>query len=193
MQALDFLIPKINKDEQKFLLKLAKDSIEACVKTYSLPSVDKSKLSNVLQKDGACFVTLMINDKLRGCIGSVVPHKPLYLYVIDNAISASSKDPRFPKLSKNEFENLTISISILGDLFEIKYNTLEELFSLIEPFKDGLVLQNGPYQGLFLPSVWEELPSKDLFLSNLCLKAGFEPSNWHNDIKVYKFRTLYIK
>ena len=122
-----------------------------------------------------------------------MPHKPLYLDVIDNAISASSKDPRFPKLSKNEFENLTISISILGDLFEIKYNTLEELFSLIEPFKDGLVLQNGPYQGLFLPSVWEELPSKDLFLSNLCLKAGFEPSNWHNDIKVYKFRTLYSK
>ena len=132
MQALDFLIPKINNDEQKFLLKLAKDSIEACVKTYSLPSVDKSKLSNVLQKDGACFVTLMINDKLRGCIGSVVPHKPLYLDVIDNAISASSKDPRFPKLSKNEFENLTISISILGDLFEIKYNTLEELFLFFE-------------------------------------------------------------
>ena len=193
MQASDFLIPNINENDQKFLLKLAKDSIEAFVNNRDLPSIDNSQLSDILLKDGACFVTLMIKGNLRGCIGSVIPHKPLYLDVIDNAISASSKDPRFPKLSKNEFENITISISVLGDLFKIKYADLDELFSLIEPFKDGLVLQNGPYQGLFLPSVWEELPSKDLFLSNLCLKAGFQPSNWHNNINVYKFRTLYIK
>ena len=193
MQVSDFLIPNLNPSEQSFLLHLASQALNALVNNCSLPLINESELTGNLIKEGACFVTLMENNNLRGCIGSVIPHKPLYQDVIDNAISAGSADPRFTKITKSELDSIKISISVLGDLFEVKYKTLNELFSLIEPFKDGLVLQNGPYQGLFLPSVWEELPSKELFLSNLCLKAGFEPSMWNNNIKVYKFRTLYIK
>lgn len=193
MQALDFLIPNLSKDEQDYILALSKKTLSDFVDGKSTYNIDKSTLSSNLLKDGACFVTLKLDGALRGCIGSVVPHRPLYLDVIENSISAASHDPRFTVLTKEEAKNIDVSISVLGDLFKVDYTNLDDLFSKIEPQKDGLVLQNGVYQGLFLPSVWEDLPTKELFLSNLCLKAGFPPKLWHNGIVIYKFRTMMIR
>ncbi|MGI6681183.1 MAG: AmmeMemoRadiSam system protein A [Bdellovibrionota bacterium] len=190
MQALDFLTPKLNDEEKNFLIKLSYQTLENFVLNTNKPKVNEAKLSKNLLKNTASFITLKKNKDLRGCIGSVVAHRPLYIDVIENTIFAASKDTRFEKISKLELSSISISISVLSDLHEIKYNSIEELYTLIEPFKDGLVIKNGALQGLFLPSVWEELPSKELFLSNLCLKAGFAPNKWHQEIVVYKFRSL---
>ncbi len=192
MEASSFLIPNLNDEEKRFLLNLAKGTIESFVEEKPYPLLNKSELSDILIKDGASFVTLKINNYLRGCIGSVVPNKPLYIDVMQNAINAASKDPRFSPLTKDEFKKIKISISVLGKEFEIQYKDLKDLFSKIVPFEDGLILQNGNLSGLFLPSVWEDLPDKSLFLSNLCVKSGFDSSAWHNGIIVYKFRVLHI-
>ncbi len=192
MEALDFLTPKLNNEEKRFLLNLSKETIDAFVNGKNLSLFNKSELSEALISDGASFVTLKLNGNLRGCIGSVIPTRPLYVDVMQNSINASSKDPRFNPLTKTEVEKIKISISVLSKNIEIQYSNLNDLFSKIVPFEDGLILENGKYSGLFLPSVWEELPDTSLFLSNLCLKSGFNPSSWHNNIRVYRFRVLYI-
>ena len=46
-----------------------------------------------LLQDKACFVTLTINHQLRGCIGSIIPHRPLIDDLISNAVSAAFQDP----------------------------------------------------------------------------------------------------
>ena len=58
---------------------------------------------------------------------------------------------------------------------------------------DGIILRDGNRQGVFLPSVWKQLPQKQEFLNNLKIKAGISPSYWSNKIKVYRFRTVEIK
>ena len=60
-------------------------------------------------------------------------------------------------------------------------------------FESQLIIRDGDRQGLFLPSVWKQLPDRQEFLSNLKLKAGLSPNYWSENIKVYRFRTLEIK
>ena len=75
----------------------------------------------------------------------------------------------------------------------INYKDEADLLSQLRPGVDGLVIRDGNRQGLFLPSVWEQIPDSKNFLNNLKLKAGMSPSFWSNDIKVYRFRTVEIK
>ena len=60
-------------------------------------------------------------------------------------------------------------------------------------FEPQLIIRDGDRQGLFLPSVWKQLPDRREFLNNLKLKAGLSPNYWSENIKVYRFRTLEIK
>ena len=62
----------------------------------------------------------------------------------------------------------------------------------IQPGVDGVIIRDGDRQGLFLPSVWAELPDKADFMKNLKIKAGMNPSFWSDNIKVYRFRTVEI-
>ena len=142
---------------------------------------------------GAAFVTLTINGKLRGCIGTVVPHQAVGLDVADNAYDAAMRDTRFTPVKPEELEQISISISLLTDYDAVNFSSEEDLLSKIRPGIDGLIIRDGDRQGLFLPSVWEQLPDKREFLNNLKIKAGLSPSYWSDNIKVYRFRTLEIK
>ena len=103
------------------------------------------------------------------------------------------EDTRFAPLSAEELPNIKISISLLTGYEKIYYKDEEELLNKIIAGVDGIVIRDGDRQGLFLPSVWEQLPDKKDFLNNLKLKAGMSPSFWSNDINVYRFRTVEVK
>ena len=141
-----------------------------------------------LAKPGAVFVTINERSSLRGCIGSLVAYRPLIDDVIENAKAAAFGDPRFPPLSPEEFDKITIEISLLSEPKPLEYSTIEDLKNKIRPGIDGVVLKLDGRQATFLPQVWEDLSDFDTFFAHLCMKAGL-PANcleYHPEIFVYQ-------
>lgn len=156
------------------LIQLAKDAISEAFDKKS--KIDKSKFIKQypeLQKLSATFVTLTIEGGLRGCIGSLTPHRILFDDIVSNAHAAAFKDPRFLPLTPQEFENVKIEVSLLSQPQEFEYESVQELKEMITQ-KHGVILRQGSYQATFLPQVWEELPSFELFFTHLCQKAGLD-------------------
>ena len=174
------------------LLKAARKSIEQSVKgkTYH---PDRNSYDDHLFDRGASFVTLTKQKELRGCIGSLYPRKAIVADVVDNARAAAVSDTRFSPLSEEEMPQIAISVSLLTGFEKIRYIDEQDLLNQLVPSIDGVIIRDGSRQGLFLPSVWEQIPDKKAFLDNLKLKAGMSPSFWSNDIKVYRFYTVEIK
>ena len=113
------------------------------------------------------FVTLKIQDMLRGCIGSIIGVEPLYKNVWRMARQAAFSDPRFAPLSKNEWPRCSAEISVLS-----KPTVCPDL-KAIEIGKHGLILQYGGRSGVFLPQVpIEQGWNLSQYLDHLCLKAG---------------------
>ncbi len=156
------------------LLSLARASIANAVDvpyTYNLEKILKE--NPWLEDEGAAFITLTTKeDQLRGCIGSTVAHRKLYEDVILNAKSAALNDPRFLALTKEEYDKIKVEVSILTEPKVLAYSSVADLKSKIVPGKDGVILKYDKYQATFLPQVWEQLPSFELFFSSLCKKAG---------------------
>ena len=153
------------------LIKLARKAIES--KTIEKTSIKEKR---------GVFVTLKTfpEKKLRGCIGFVEPLYTLGEGVQRAAIAAAYSDPRFKPLSKEEIEKVTIEVSVLSLPEEVSLDKIKK--------GDGVILKYKNRGALFLPQVWEELPKKEEFLDNLCLKAGLFPGCWRNEnAKFYKF------
>lgn len=173
-------IRQIEDNDRELLLKLARKTIEKKSKNNIIASEEIDQLSSLLKENRGCFVTLTINNNLRGCIGYILPVAPLYKAVIDNAYNAAFSDPRFAPVSENEVKNLHIEISVLTVPTVLEYNGKEDLLKKLVPFKDGVILKKGFYSSTFLPQVWDQLPKKEDFLGHLCLKAGLSPDEWEN-------------
>jgi len=128
----------------------------------------------ILTKDGAVFVTINTkpNEQLRGCIGSLQAHRPLYKDIIYNAQAAALRDPRFAPLTPKELDNITLEVSILSKPQIVLYKDSEDLKNKIAPFKDGVVLKHEGKHATYLPQVWEQLPKFNDFFTSLCNKAN---------------------
>lgn len=181
-------IRQIDEKERAFLLKLARKTIEKQSKNDIITSQEIDRLSASLKENRGCFVTLTINNNLRGCIGYILPVASLYKAVIDNAYNAAFSDPRFSPVSEDEVKKLHIEISVLTVPSKLEYNGKEDLLKKLVPFKDGLIIKKGFYSSTFLPQVWDQLPKKEDFLGHLCLKAGLNPDEWEKgtlEIEIY--------
>ena len=181
--------PAFSETDRKFLLTLARDSIEAAIQQKARPQLIKQSISQPLLAQLACFVTLTIHGQLRGCIGSLEAFRPLVEDVQDRAIQAALEDYRFPPLTKAEFQQVHIEISVLTKPYNLFYNKPEELPTKIRPMIDGVILQDGGLRATFLPQVWEQIPSPTEFLNHLCQKMGARPNLWQNkmlQVSVYQ-------
>jgi AmmeMemoRadiSam system protein A len=158
--------------------------------TQFLPSIGNDP---ELKEKRATFVTLTIDGDLRGCIGMLDACRPLAEDVAQNAVSAAFHDPRFPPLSRDEFDDLKISISVLSPPQEMTFSSEADLLEQIRPSVDGLILQEGFRKGTFLPSVWEELPEKEMFFEHLKLKAGLPAGYWSDTLCVSRYTAEYIQ
>lgn len=103
------------------------------------------------------------------------------------------RDFRFQPLSKKEFEEIEIEISILTVPKIVIYNSIEELKEKIKPGIDGVILRKEQNQATFLPQVWEELSSFDTFFEHLCLKAGLEFDTLNYFPEIYTYQVEKIK
>ena len=146
-----------------------------------------------LLEERATFVTLNKKRNLRGCIGSIIAYRSLIDDLIENAKASAFRDPRFPPLTEDEFKELEIEISILTPPKRVDYTTTEDLKSKIEPFVDGVILKLGSFQATFLPSVWEQLGSFEIFFSHLCQKATLEPNCLERHPQIFKYQAKKIK
>ncbi|MCD4668677.1 MAG: AmmeMemoRadiSam system protein A [Sulfurimonas sp.] len=176
------------------LLRIAKTAILS--KFDENYTFDKESILNqypFLEKDGAVFVTLKYDNDLRGCIGSIISHRRLFDDVIHNAISAGFNDPRFNPLSVEELSHLSLEVSVLSEPKILEYKGYNDLVQKIKPNKDGLILKHGRFQGTFLPQVWEQLPSPELFLEHLSMKAGATPSIYSEHPTIYRYGVEHIE
>lgn len=177
---------KINDREGEFLLGIARLAIESKFRGENFHLYDMP-YSNLNEKRGV-FVTLTINNELRGCIGNIHPIYSIYRGVIKNALAAAFSDPRFKSITKEDLKNIKIEISILTEPVKLLSKSRQDILDKIVEFKHGIVMINNMNEGVFLPQVWEQLPKKEDFLNHLCLKACILPEMWHDkDTEIYLF------
>jgi AmmeMemoRadiSam system protein A len=173
-----------------FLLKLARESLEANVGNSPLPKPENPP-AFTRERQG-CFVTLTVGGKLRGCIGYIEGIKPLFEAVIDNAGNAALSDPRFPQVTPAELPGIRIEISVLTPPVPLDYKDPQDLLNKLVPNEDGIILQKGFHQSTFLPQVWEQLPDKVEFLEHLSMKGGMPADGWKT-AAVKRYRAIHFQ
>jgi hypothetical protein len=182
----------LNNTEKKYLLGLARETIENYIKTGEItePHTENQKLKEMR----GTFVTLEKKGQLRGCIGHIVAVQPLCLDVRDNAISAATEDPRFRLVVEEELDLIEIEISVLTAPEELKTKSAKETLEKIRPGVDGIILEYKGRGATYLPQVWEQLPKKEQFLESLCMKAGLSPGDWkEKGAKISRYQVQAFK
>lgn len=186
MPSLD--TPSYNAAERDLLLQAARAAIaEGVAGRRYRPTT--TELPPALRQPRASFVTLETAGELRGCIGSIEPRRPLIEDVIENAYAAAFHDPRFPPLTAAELDRLTVRLSVLSELTPLRFSSEDELLTQLRPSIDGLVLTDGHRRGTFLPAVWQSLPDRREFWSQLKHKAGLAESHWSPTWRVERYTT----
>ncbi|MDO9449684.1 MAG: AmmeMemoRadiSam system protein A [Rugosibacter sp.] len=137
-----------------------------------------------LHQPGASFVTLTQNGALRGCIGTLEAHRTLLADIKANAMAAAFRDPRFAPLQAAELDITEIEVSLLSAIQPIEFNSEREALEALRPGMDGVVLEYRHYRSTFLPQVWEQLPTPELFLAHLKNKAGLPTDFWAGEVRL---------
>ncbi len=164
-------------EEGTLLVKTARKTIETYLRNGEV--IERPGVPKKLLEPRGVFVTLTENGELRGCIGHPIAAMPLIDALIDSAISAATRDPRFPELDLEELSKVEIEVSVLTKPEVLKVKHPKEYPGLIKIGRDGLIIESGPYAGLLLPQVPVEWNwDAEEFLSNACMKAGLSPDCW---------------
>lgn len=166
------------------LVALARAAIDEAVSGERAPRLASQAR---LDDDGAVFVTLTENGRLRGCIGSLEAYRPLREDVIDNAVAAACRDPRFPPLAATELPRVKVEVSLLSPPEPLAVASEAEAWARVRPGIDGIVLEVGRHRATFLPQVWDQLPTPQEFFAHLKRKAGLPADFWSPDLRLSRY------
>jgi AmmeMemoRadiSam system protein A len=170
-------------DRGMILLPIARAAISQAL---SVPHT-ADETSPWLAEHGACFVTLTQFGELRGCIGSLLAHRPLLTDVKSNAVSAALRDPRFTPLTVEELDITTVEVSLLSATQEMTVRDEADALAQMQPGVDGIIFEYGHYRSTFLPQVWESLAQPRHFLGMLRRKAGLPEDFWAEGVKLSRY------
>jgi AmmeMemoRadiSam system protein A len=173
------------------LVEIARGAIANGLGLSSVP-VKRNHLPWLLQP-GASFVTIMKDGALRGCIGSLQAARPLGQDVAANARAAAFEDPRFAKLSRDEWARCAVEVSVLSAPKPIRFADEADLLMQIRAGEDGLIVERDGKRGTFLPQVWEGMPDKRQFLAALLAKAGLPADTRLALCKFWRYRVAKFK
>lgn len=162
---------KLTQEEKQTLLKLARDTITDWINKRKKPELPKA--DGILGEHCGAFVTIHKRGELRGCIGNMVGYAPLVETIQEMAIAASTQDPRFRTVSKEELSDIDIEISVLSPMKKIK-DVNEILVGT-----HGILMSRGMNHGVLLPQVATEYGwERETFLKHTCSKAGLPEDAW---------------
>ncbi|MGZ5106737.1 MAG: AmmeMemoRadiSam system protein A [Usitatibacter sp.] len=140
-----------------------------------------------LRSPAATFVTLRLEGELRGCIGTIDPHRAMGDDVASNAHGAAYRDSRFEPVKREEIALLAVEVSVLTPRRPIECASEQDALAQIRPGIDGIYLEFASARATFLPQVWESLPDPLDFLCELRRKAGLPTRFWHDAVKVSRY------
>lgn len=160
------------------LVQLARRTIESYVRTGKRLA-PPPELEAVERRRAGVFVSLHRHGQLRGCIGTIEPTQPnIVREVIQNAISAATRDPRFPPVRPHELDDLEISVDVLGEPEPV------ESMADLDPVTYGVIVERGSRRGLLLPNL-EGVDTVQDQVDIALRKAGIHPSEPY---RLYRFR-----
>ncbi len=172
-------------DFGRTLLALARNAIAAEFggAASTPPPADEN-----LQHPGAVFVTLTQDGHLRGCIGSLEAWRPLAVDVRANALAAAFRDPRFAPLGADELARTRVEVSLLSPAEPLHFRDEADALAQLVPEIDGVIFEDAGRRATFLPQVWEQLPSRRVFMSHLKQKAGLPADWWSPTVRLWRYR-----
>lgn len=179
----------LDSEERRVLLEIARRALEESAGGEPQSKLELTSLPSRLIEPGATFVTLTINNELRGCIGTLEATQPLAEDVRIHAVAAALEDYRFPAVQPEEVPRISIEISRLTSPKLIECNSPEDLLQRLRPGIDGVILREGNRRATFLPQVWKKVPEPEKFLSMLCRKMGAPSDYWKGEkIQIYTYQ-----
>jgi AmmeMemoRadiSam system protein A len=180
----------LSQQDRATLLDVARRSIQHGLSDQSPLPVEPEEYPATLRPVRATFITLEIEGRLRGCIGTLEARSPLVRDVADHAYAAAFEDPRFLPPSPEEFPRLDVHISVLSPAEPLHFQSEDELLAQLRPGVDGLILRLGQQRrATFLPSVWESLNDPYIFLAQLKQKAGLPLDFWSPELQAERYTT----
>lgn len=138
---------KQNNNEDAYV-SLARKTIEEYIQNGKKINVPDGLPDEMYTGRAGVFVSIKENGNLRGCIGTIQAVQPsIAEEIVQNAISASTKDPRFSPIEPNELDKLIISVDVLGDA-----EIIDSLDGL-DVKRYGVIVTKGYRRGLLLPNL----------------------------------------
>ena len=172
----------ISEKDRTILLRLARESIERAVRKLAAPD-HPHDAQLALAAHAGVFVTIYVDDRLRGCIGSLDEKQTVQEALKHAATSAATNDGRFRGIASEELERLSFDISVLEPMEPIASETD------IVIGRHGLFIEYLSSRGLLLPQVASERNwSPRQFLEAVCDKAGLPRNAWRDShAKCFRF------
>lgn len=155
----------LSPEDRNTLLDLARQTVAAAASGGDLPNLRNP--SGPLREKGAVFISLRKGGELRGCIGHVEAHVPLWESVRDMAAAAAERDSRFSPLRPEELPEISVEISVLSPMTPLRPE------DIVVGTQGLYVKRDGTASGLLLPQVaveWEWTAEE--FLRRTYEKAG---------------------
>lgn len=153
-------------------VKLARQSLETYIKTGHRASLPDKLPEEMLSARAGTFVSLKKDGLLRGCIGTIEPAQPnVAEEILQNAVSAAVRDPRFDPVQPEELEDLVYSVDVLGKPEPV------ESEKQLDAKKYGVIVENGRRRGLLLPNLaGVDTPSQQVAIARKKADIGpYEP------------------
>jgi uncharacterized protein (TIGR00296 family) len=177
---------RLTLEEGRFLVRLARQSIEASLRGEE-PRVPE--VGGGLREKRGVFVTLTEGEELRGCIGFPLPFLPLVEATVKAALSAAFEDPRFPPLRREEMGRVLVEVSVLSEPEVIRVKDPRDYPKAVRIGEHGLIVEGLGTSGLLLPQVAVEWKwDAEEFLSQCCMKAGLPPDMWlTKEVRISRF------
>ena len=156
-------------DGEDAYVRLARTALAARLRGEKLKRIPKDVPDELTGTRAGAFVSLHKDGELRGCIGTIHPVYPtLAQEIMENAVSAGTRDPRFEPVQEEELSDLTIHVDVLSEPEVIGSA------SLLDPKRYGVIVSAGTRRGLLLPDL-EGVDNPEEQIRIAMQKGGIRP------------------